>query len=611
MRLFFLLFLISLSSIFLSGTATDEYRFDKAIEVYYLKQLDTFKQNVESLKSSIRKQEDSKILKKGFKTARLSYKKLSILTDYFNPYETIQLNSPALKRTEDDNPTIIIEPHGFQKLEELLWSDETKDDSSKSLLYETTFILNVIQQLETEPDRVFKFNNAAVWNAVKSALIRLITLGITGYDSPVAMLSIEETIATLEGIEKIIDIYFPAFDRKKADRFHAIQRGIISAINYLKKDKNFDHFNRLYFTRNIIIPLCNDVSSAIAVQRYDMPEKRRALNPMAENIFSPDAFDVNFFSPTERYRPTNERILLGKKLFYDAQLSGNNTRSCASCHKPELAFTDGLPKALAMDNKTQLPRNTPSLLNAVYQTKQFYDSRQDMLEFQVNNVVHNEKEMGGSIEKTAAALQHQQDYIAAFSKAYPNDANSITIYTIANAISSYVRSLQSLNSKFDRYMRNEEVDFSEQEKKGFNLFMGKAKCGTCHFMPLFNGLVPPTFDETESEVLGVPSNATKPAIPDADSGKYYFTKSIPHLFSFKTPTVRNTALTAPYMHNGVYKTLGEVIDFYNNGGGKGLGIILENQSLPFDKLNLSKKEKKDIIAFLNTLTDTSAVTLKK
>lgn len=212
--------------------------------------------------------------------------------------------------------------------------------------------------------------------------------------------------------------------------------------------------------------------------------------------------------------------------------------------------------------------------------------------------------MGGSIEKTAAILKTDPVYTKAFAAAYPNDKEPISVYTIANAIASYLRSLQSLNSRFDQYMRNEPVAFSQNEKNGFNLFMGKAKCGTCHFTPLFNGLVPPQFNDTESEILGVPTSTKKHAKLDADSGKYYFTKSIVHLFSFKTPTLRNIALTAPYMHNGIYKTLEEVMDFYNKGGGKGLGINLPNQSLPFEKLDLSKQEKKDIIAFMRTLTDT-------
>jgi cytochrome c peroxidase len=136
--------------------------------------------------------------------------------------------------------------------------------------------------------------------------------------------------------------------------------------------------------------------------------------------------------------------------------------------------------------------------------------------------------------------------------------------------------------------------------------MGKAKCGTCHFMPLFNGAKPPRYYYTESEVIGVPANNNKnKAKLDADSGRNLATGYPIHIFSFKTSSLRNIALTSPYMHNGVFKTLNEVVDFYNDGGGKGLHIAPPNQSLPFSKLNLSVTEKKDIISFLKTLTDTS------
>lgn len=154
-------------------------------------------------------------------------------------------------------------------------------------------------------------------------------------------------------------------------------------------------------------------------------------------------------------------------------------------------------------------------------------------------------------------------------------------------------------------MRNNKQTLTNTEKNGFNLFTGKAKCASCHFIPLFNGLVPPVFTETESEVIGVPKTPNKksPEI-DPDFGKFLFTTASIHKYSFKTPSLRNIALTAPYMHNGVYTTLEDVMEFYNNGGGKGLKIDPANQTLPFDRLNLSKKEIADIIAFMKTLTDT-------
>jgi cytochrome c peroxidase len=143
----------------------------------------------------------------------------------------------------------------------------------------------------------------------------------------------------------------------------------------------------------------------------------------------------------------------------------------------------------------------------------------------------------------------------------------------------------------------------ETEKVGFNLFMGKAKCGTCHFFPLFNGTVPPDFQKTESEVLGVFDQPRSKTI-DKDLGRGTYNPQIADWhFAFKTPTIRNIEKTAPYMHNGAYPDLNSVIDFYDHGGALGLGVNLENQTLSDEQLKLSKAEKTALIAFLKTLTD--------
>lgn len=151
-------------------------------------------------------------------------------------------------------------------------------------------------------------------------------------------------------------------------------------------------------------------------------------------------------------------------------------------------------------------------------------------------------------------------------------------------------------------MRNEEDSFNDEERLGMNLFMGKALCATCHFMPLTNGTVPPFFSETEREVIGVPATADNNAL-DSDLGFYWRFKEELHYGMFKTPTVRNSELSAPYMHNGVYNILEEVMDFYNKGGGGGMGFDLDHQTLPFDELNLTMVEQRAVVAFVKTLND--------
>ena len=153
-------------------------------------------------------------------------------------------------------------------------------------------------------------------------------------------------------------------------------------------------------------------------------------------------------------------------------------------------------------------------------------------------------------------------------------------------------------------MQGDHAQLNREEKAGFNLFMGKAKCGSCHFAPLFNGTQSPQFSKSEAEVLGVPAKAdTVNAAIDEDFGRYTLNPYPQYKYAFKTTTLRNVAKTAPYMHNGVYNTLEEVMDFYNRGGGAGIGIKLDNQTLAAAPLNLSKKEIQDIITFLKTLND--------
>lgn len=605
MRILKILGIIFLSVFSLSNRQVPDDN-STTLNIQYLAQLIQLKATILHLQEIIEKDENNSLQQAAFKNSRLAYKQLSVFTDYFNPYETILLNSPAIERVEEDNFHTIINPHGFQQLESLIWSSEVSDSSKFLKLFETNYILEVIKMLEDEPDRIYKFNDERVWEAMRISLITVVTKTIAGFDSPLAQISIEEAGATLRGVESIIKLYNESPGYKNHRIIKTILLNLSLADQYLKNNaSSFNDFDRLHFIKEVVNPISNSLTDAVIDFGLANANERKPLQPLAPNIFSKNAFDVNFFSPNQRYQSTPKRIALGKNLFFDKQLSGNGTRSCASCHQPELAFTDGVKTPFAIDNVTLLSRNTPTLLNAVFQTKQFYDSRQPMLEFQVSSVIHSEKEMGGSMEIFAETIRHQNKYTTLFKEAYPDIIDPVTTYTIANAIASYIRSLQSMNAKFDQYMRNEPVGFSRSEKKGFNLYMGKAKCGTCHFIPLFNGLLPPMFNDTESEVIGVPEAIGKNAKLDPDSGKYYFTGSKIHLFSFKTPTVRNIALTAPYMHNGIFNTLEEVIDFYNDGGGNGLGIAPPNQTLPFEKLDLSKKEKKDLIAFLKTLTDTS------
>lgn len=578
----------------------------KKIDNYYLEQVKALVNNLTGFKESIKTHPSKKIMLGSFLSGRLVYKKLAVLTDYFNQYETRLLNSPAINRIESEVLDRIVPPGGFQAVEDILFNDwdNAAYDKINSLLDD---MIQTLHRLEKEPDLQYKFKAELVWDALRSATVGIATTGITGLDSPTANYSLPEASASIDGILQLLNFFKPDIEEKDPAAFSALSTMLVNAKEYLKHNSNFNKFDRLTFITRFINPFYKKLVETRIKTGVGVPPGRHAVNYDATSFFAADALNINFYSPPEEYWVTPERIKLGKQLFSDPILSGTHTRSCASCHQADKAFTDGLQKPFALDNKTLLLRNTPTLYNSGYQTAQFYDSRADILENQLTEVVHNQEEMKGSLKKSVEDLEKSAAYTTLFKAAYPAEKNPLNTFTIANAIASYVRSLQSLNSRFDEYVRGDETKLTKAEKNGFNLFAGKAKCATCHFIPLFNGVVPPFYANTESEVLGVPKTKDKnPAQLDDDLGKYLFLPSPVYKYSFKTATLRNIALTSPYMHNGVYTTLEEVMEFYNNGGGKELHIAPPNQTLPFDKLSLTKKESKNIIAFLKTLTDTSS-----
>lgn len=602
------LFPLFIIIICLTSVTTLNKKKTNQIEDHYRSLLSDLRGKLELFKKAVDQQKNLKSLKSAFLSSRVTYKKLAVFTDYFNEYETRLLNGPPINRIESEVADRILTPKGFQPIEELLYNAFEEDASLPEITSLINSMLDVVTRLEKEPDLAYKFKNELVWDAMRSSLVQIMTLSTAGFDSQAAFCSLQEASVSLQSIREILNFYKNDISEKIPGGFIELESLLNKSSTHLLASGNFNTFDRLSFLTDYMNPLYACFIKTRTATGIAAPAGRSSVNYASTSIFDEDAFNINFYSPPEEYWINNERISLGKKIFYDPILSGTKTRSCASCHQPDKAFTDGLTTPYSLDSSLRLKRNTPTLLNSGFQTKQFYDSRTDILENQLAEVVHNTEEMDGSLKKSVDDLKGSDSYPQLFKKAYPKEKESINTFTVANAIASYVRSLRSLNSRFDQYLRGDKSKLNNAEKKGFNLFMGKGKCATCHFLPLFNGVVPPLYADTESEVLGVPASKDKKnAVIDDDLGKFLYTGSVIHKYAFKTPTLRNIELTGPYMHNGVYSTLEEVMTFYNNGGGRGLHIAPENQTLPFDKLNLSKKEIRQIISFMKTLTDTSSV----
>ncbi|UUW06997.1 cytochrome-c peroxidase [Flavobacterium plurextorum] len=527
-----------------------------------------------------------------FKQSRLAYKKVEWAIEYFAPETARFMNGPALDEMElEENRSF--EPHGFQVIEEMIYP-EYDAENNPDLIKELNIFQSNIKQLKSTFE-VITISNDYALDAIQQNVFRVITLGITGFDSPILQSSIPEAAESLIVIPKSLE-KINAGNTSLSE----LKKLTLKAQKYCTENNNFNAFNRAFFITEYLNPISKNIKAFQKEENIKNVKKSSPLNPAIETLFDKDAFDVNAFVLSDEYNFTKEKAILGEKLFYDKGLSKNNDRSCASCHHPQKAFTDGLKTNVSLTG-SNLARNTPTLTYASLQNAQFWDMRQLDLEKQSVDVIQNKDEMHGSIENIHAKIQLDEDYIKLFKKAYPKTSKP-EAWQIQNAIASYVRSLNAFDSRFDEYMRGNKNSLNNEEIEGMNLFMGKAKCATCHFTPLFNGTVPPSYSKTEHEVIGTPNEASGKTL-SPDKGRYLYNKMPQLVGAFKTPTVRNAAVTAPYMHNGVFKTLEEVVSFYNKGGGQGLGYEVENQTLPFDKLNLTVKEEKALVAFMKTLTD--------
>lgn len=566
-----------------------------------------FKTHLENLKTDVYLFKDDKInaeqLQASLKNTRNSYKEIEFFIAYHYPeFSKTHLNAAPLFRIEAAGTSAYtLPPEGLQVLDELIFSDEVAEQKDK-IIEITGYLYNNYNNfyLSSVKNGLSKGNNKTL--PLRIELIRIYTLGLTGFDTPGSLNISEEAAFALKGMKKYIqdDLYFKNYDTEK------LYRTLDESTLYLSENKDFETFDRIEFYKKYLQPLYEELGHWDG--NTDDLKEFSGWNVANKNFFSSDFLDPYFYTILKGSEDNDDLKALGKEIFYDQKLSDNGKMSCASCHLPENAFTDLKTKSLSnVEGKTVL-RNSPSLYNAVFAKRFFYDMRAFYLEQQAEHVIYNNQEFNTSYESIIKKLKTKPEYKKAFRKAFKN--GTIDKQSFSKALSSYVASLYSFNSDFDRFMRNEK-EISEDAKKGFNLFMGKANCATCHFAPHFSGLVPPFFNENESEVLGVTKQPVKisPLEIDSDQGriKSNVKKEDSWIYenSFKTMTVRNIALTKPYFHNGAFNTLEEVLDFYNEGGAEGLGLKINNQTLPADKLNLSETEIKQIIAFLNSLTDIS------
>ncbi|MCK9605722.1 MAG: c-type cytochrome [Methylomonas sp.] len=312
---------------------------------------------------------------------------------------------------------------------------------------------------------------------------------------------------------------------------------------------------------------------------------------------------------------TEAKIALGRQLFNDKRLSADGAISCASCHQADKAFSDGLPLAKGINGQLGT-RNTPAVQNAAYYQSQFLDGRAASLEQQalgplLNPIEHGLKDPQAIID----ILQNEPDYSAAFSRVFAIQSGELTVMHVQKAIASFERTLISGNSAFDRYhFAMEQTAISAGAVRGSRIFRRKGNCLTCHEISMKTAL----FTDNRFYNIGVGMRNIKPVIeawkqavrqhqpPDTSSwsdaqraelGRYSVTGRLEDIGKFKTPILRNVALTAPYMHDGSLQTLEQVIDHYDKGG-EGNEFV-DAKIFP---LHLTEQEKSDLVEFLKSLT---------
>ncbi|MES2726592.1 MAG: cytochrome c peroxidase [Bacteroidota bacterium] len=438
-------------------------------------------------------------------------------------------------------------------------------------------------------------------------LLNLATIYTSGFECPDTASIIPELYVMLNEVNTIYTAYNQSYANTPiGEEYLALYQQTIQFVK--KQATSYSLFNHYAFIRNYVNPLFA-LNQQMLLQ-YKVVSRSfvdYTLNKQATSIFSKNLYQGQNAKGIF-LRVNDEKVLeamdnVGKLLFYDPILSANNLRSCVSCHNPKQFFTDtATATSLQFDQTSFLTRNTPTLINAAYNHLIMLDGKHISLQHQTKGVLTNPAEMASNEKEMVAKVLSCNKYKEAFEKLLPYTPleKEITADHIASVITYYYSKFSQYTAPFDAAM-NKYTEANIDVQKGFNLFMSKAQCGTCHFAPQFNGVKPP-YVSSEFEVLGVPSSLQYDSL-SADKGRYLVNPAEETLHAFRTGTIRNAQYTAPYMHNGVFKNLEQVIDFYNAGGGAGKGLQVPNQTLPPDSLQLNPVEKKYLIAFIQSLNE--------
>ncbi|MFM9944641.1 MAG: cytochrome-c peroxidase [Bacteroidia bacterium] len=438
-------------------------------------------------------------------------------------------------------------------------------------------------------------------------LLNLAAIYTTGFECPNPERVIPELQIMMEDVNFTYSSFNESFSETplSTDYIHLYAKAMDFVKAQPADNSKFDHFT---FIKDFINPLF--AFNQKLIKKYKVSTRSLvdySINKESTSIFDKQLYygqnSKGIFLRVNDKEALTEIDKIGKLLFYDPILSANNLRSCASCHKTSEYFTDTVSKtSMQFDHKSFLPRNTPSLINAGFNHLLMLDGKHITLQHQGKDVITNPLEMGSDEKEILKKVLSCGDYKKAFTKLlkYTPQEKEITVEHIVSAISFYYSKFSNYYAPFDNAINNSIV-LDASAKQGFNVFMSKAQCATCHFVPQFNGVKPP-YVGSEFEVLGVPADTAYSKL-STDKGRFGINPAIETANAFRTGSLRNAQYTKPYMHNGVFASLNEVVDFYDGGGGAGRGLKVENQTLSSDSLHLTKTEKHQLVQFMKSLNE--------
>jgi len=552
---------------------------------------------------------DISSLKAGIAATRMKLKAVDFWLRYLEPRAYKRINGPLPVEWETEVFEKFEKPYkregaGLTLAEICLDEKAPEKEVLCDLLIQSKNAISVfrsdsILEILHTPDHFFFAN--------RLFLLNLAAIYTTGFECPDERNTIPELEFMLRSTRHIYTSFtasYPTFTLEEK-YFMLYDRMIQFVSEQQRMSSGFDHFT---FIKDYVNPLFS-LNQAL-IKKYNLASHSYldyALNDDASTIFQKDLYAGQnrkgvFISVTDE-EDLREIEEVGRILFYDPILSGNAKRSCANCHKPTEYFADTTAATnLQLDGIGRIERNSPSLVNAVHNHLLMLDGKHYSLQNQGKDVLLNPIEMGGSKEDILNAVMSCKSYKRTFEKLakltpeYPG----VTIDHIVSAITYFYSGFSDYPAQLDLAMNNEAI-LSEESVRGFNLFMSKAECATCHFIPQFNGVKPP-YVGSEFEVLGVPSSIAYENL-SRDAGRYKINPATETASAFRTGSIRNSSFTAPYMHNGIFRNMDEVLDFYNGGGGAGHGLDVPNQTLSEDSLHLTTEELHCLKVFIQTLDE--------